>query len=308
MTKGFVTRFLHHWRTRIRPASGGRLGIAVSGGLDSSVLATLIHTLKRHLGIRRIVLLHLDHGLRQAGERRADLSIVRGLAKTMRASMWAANVRVTSEGRGVETAGRAARLAFYARAVRKFRLDSVALAHHLDDRIETFFLFLLRGSGSRGLSSLRAVETVQGVRLVRPLLPFSREEIGRYCAAANIAYHEDITNRDTRFLRNRIRRDLVPMLTEWHPGFRKAMSATLDALESEDAAMSELADFVIERSRVFRNRRWVLDHRELKKWPPGLVARVLQTADRRLGGSGILGGHIHLTAAVKSILGRSEPH
>lgn len=301
--RGFVPRFLNFWRTGISGAAGSRLGVAVSGGADSSVLAALLHKLKAHLGIRRMVLLHLDHGLRPAAERRRDAAVLRHLARRVRAPIVTARARIRAGSEGLEAAARAARLDFFRKAARRHKLDSVALAHHLDDRIETFFLNLLRGSGSRGLSSLRAIETIDALRLVRPLLVFTRDEIRGVCSAERIVYHEDVTNRDRRFLRNRIRLDLVPMLKEWHPGFEKAMFATIETLESEDAALSELAAAVLQSNATAHGRGVTLDRAPLRRLPAALLVRVLQQADRRLGGSGLLGGHENLSAAARIILG-----
>lgn len=283
------------------------MGVAVSGGGDSAVLAVMLHRLKPHLGIRRFVLLHLDHGLRTAAERRKDAAVIRRLARRIRAPLVTARVNIRPGAEGLEAAARAARLEFFRRASRRHRLDGVALAHHLDDRIETFFLFLLRGSGIRGLSSLRAAETVGGLRLVRPLLPFTRDEIRRVREAERIECHEDVTNRDRRFLRNRIRLDLVPMLKEWHPGFARAMAATIATIESEDAALSEMAAGVLGACnfRAVRGRGATMDRAPLRRIPAALLVRVLQQADRRAGASGLLGGHENLSAAARIISGSS---
>ena len=309
--RGFVSRFLHFWRTRLPDHCGSRLGVAVSGGRDSCVLAALIGRLKSHLGIRRLVFLHLDHGIRPPAERKKDLAVLRHLARKCSARLVAARARVSSTGGGLEAAGRDARLKFFKRAARRHKLDSVALAHHLDDRIETFFLFLLRGSGSRGLSSLRETESIGGLRVIRPLLAFTREEIRQLAASEKIAFHEDSTNVDRRFLRNRIRMDLIVPLREWHPGFQKAMSATIGTLESEDAALSDLAEHALKSSLIPPGKkktvagRMSLDRSELRMWPVAVLARVFQLADREMGGSGLMGGHESLAAAVRLVFGSS---
>ncbi|OGH56532.1 MAG: tRNA lysidine(34) synthetase TilS [Candidatus Lindowbacteria bacterium RIFCSPLOWO2_12_FULL_62_27] len=298
-SRAFVSRFLHFWRTQFGASGAGRrlrLGIGVSGGRDSCVLAALIGRMKAHLGVRRVVLLHLDHGIRPVAERRRDRAVLRALSRRVRAPLVVDRVRLRATGEGLEAAGRSARLKFFSRAARRYRLDAIAQAHHLDDRIETFFLFLLRGSGLRGLTSLRSTETLAAgggsLNIIRPLLPFTRDEILEFSAAEKISYHEDSTNRDLRFLRNRLRLELIPMLKSWHPGFAKAMAATQQALESEDAALSDLAD------GLYRGR---LDPAELRNWPEAVVARVLQRWGRRRGGSAVLGGHKNLAAAARLI-------
>lgn len=226
---------MHFWRTSIAPrAAVSRVGIAVSGGIDSSVLAFVVSKLKPHLGIRSIRLLHLDHGLRPAPERKRDLEVLRKLSRRLRVPLTIGRARVRNRGAGIESAARSARHAFFARQSRAFKLDSILLAHHLDDRIETFFLFLLRGSGARGLSSMRPVESLP-FTAVRPLLPFTRAEIVRVARTERIDFHEDSTNSDPRFLRNRIRLELIPLLKSIHPGFHKSLSSSIESLASESA-------------------------------------------------------------------------
>lgn len=308
---GFVPRFLHFWRRHIAPSVGPkpRVGVAVSAGRDSCALAWMLRKFGKILGIRGLVLLHLDHGLRPAAERARDLRVLQALARRVRAPLYVSRARIPPKA-GVEAAARAARLAFYGRAVRRHALDCVATAHHLDDRIETFFLFLLRGSSSRGLSSLRAVEQIHPVALVRPFLPFSREEVGWFAGRESLDFHEDSTNRDRKFLRNHIRHELIPILQSRHPGFQKAMLATLESLEEEDAALQNLADRVLDALTAGvtgrhngRFRSVSMDRTQLRGYPLGLLVRILQQADRRSGGSGLLGGHTNLNAAAQAIYG-----
>lgn len=308
--KRFLPRFLDFWRKRIAPEGARSVGIAVSAGADSCAMAVLLHRFRKNLGIRRMVLLHLDHGIRPASERARDLDVLRRLARRLRLTLVTGRAHVRNRGGGLEASSRGARHAFFIRHVRRMKLDAVALGHHLDDRIETFFLFLLRGSGVRGLSSLRPVETLtirrHPIRIIRPLLPFTRDEVAGFSDAAGIEHHEDSTNASREHLRNRLRLDILPSLRALHPALDKSMAAALEALEAEDTALSEAADALIHactpRDAKPGRREAILDRALLSSWSVGMVARVLQSADRRLGGSGLLGGHAQLTAAARAIL------
>ncbi|MBI4179136.1 tRNA lysidine(34) synthetase TilS [bacterium] len=316
--RGFVPKFLHYWRRAISPRIGdtARVGVAVSAGRDSSALAAALGRFGPALGIQRLVLLHLDHGIRPPAERAEDIRALKALARRVRAPLVVARARIKRRG-GTEAAGRAARLEFFRKAVRRHKLSCVATAHHLDDRIETFFLFLFRGSGSRGLSSLRAAESIRLSRsrsspllLVRPFLPFTRDQVRRYAESECVRFHEDSTNLDRRYLRNRIRLDLIPLLEEIHPAFRPAIAAGIEALEEEDAALSALASSALDaltggkaRSENGFLRSLSLDRARLKRWPPGILARILLRADRLMGGPGLLGGHTSLRAAARAIAG-----
>ena len=199
------------------PATG-RIIVAVSGGIDSMALLHLLAT--PALGLRdRLFVAHFNHQLR-GPESDADAAIVGQAAERLglRFETGSGNARqlAAETGDGIEAAARQLRHDFFARLAR--RLSAVvALAHHADDQIETFFLRLLRGAGNRGLAGMQpsAPSPVDsGVTLVRPLLGIRRDEIVAYGEEQGIAHREDASNADTRFLRNRVRHELLPRLTE----------------------------------------------------------------------------------------------
>ena len=197
------------------PGSGG-IVVAVSGGIDSMALLHLLAT--PALGLRdRLVVAHFDHRLRGA-ESDADAAFVaqaaRRLGLPFESDSGDTRQLAAETGDGVEAAARQLRHGFFARLAK--RLGAVvALAHHADDQVETFFLRLLRGAGNRGLAGMRPVAPSPadpGVTLVRPLLGIRRDEIVEYATREGIGFREDATNADTRFLRNRIRHELLPQL------------------------------------------------------------------------------------------------
>ncbi|MEE2947612.1 MAG: tRNA lysidine(34) synthetase TilS [Verrucomicrobiota bacterium] len=199
------------------PGSGGII-VAVSGGIDSMALLHLLAT--PALGLQdRIVVAHFDHQLRGT-ESDADAALVAQAAERLglpfESESGDTRQLAAEMGDGVEAAARQMRHGFFARLAK--RLDAViALAHHAGDQVETFFLRLLRGAGDRGLSGMKVVApspAASGVTLVRPLLCIRRDEIAEFAAAEGIAYRDDATNTDTRFLRNRIRYELLPRLAE----------------------------------------------------------------------------------------------
>lgn len=197
--------------------------VAVSGGRDS---VALLHGLVHH-GYRRLVVCHLDHGLR--GEQgAADARFVRELAADLglafeehRADV-AALATVGKEA--LEASGRHARRRFFAAVARRRRCYSVFLAHQADDRVETFLLNLLRGAGPAGLGAM-AVDSHHRVslpgstrpvplRLLRPLLGIWRAEIDLFLADHSLPWREDPTNADpAHATRNRLRLEAIPALT-----------------------------------------------------------------------------------------------
>ena len=196
--------------------------VGVSGGRDS---VALLHGLVR-CGYRRLVVCHLDHGLRGeqgaddarfVGELSASLNLTSELKQTDVVALAAAG------GCSLETAGRLARRRFFAAVARRRRCSAVFLAHHADDRVETFLFHLLRGAGPAGLGAM-SVESRQQVslpdsprpvtlRLLRPLLSVWRAEINADLAANGLSWREDPTNADPgHAARNRLRLEALPTL------------------------------------------------------------------------------------------------
>jgi tRNA(Ile)-lysidine synthase len=191
-----------------------RLLVGVSGGIDSTAL---LHALGGE-GFRKIIVVHLDHGLRGAAGK-ADAAFVKGLARRMQLPVIVGCADVAALARerklSVETAARQARYSFFARAARQTRCHTLVLAHHADDQAETFLFNLLRGGGS-GLGGMRprAVREIDGVKLeiLRPWLGLWRADIEAYAAREKLRYREDASNASLEHTRNRVRSRILPML------------------------------------------------------------------------------------------------
>ena len=251
------------------------MGVAVSGGADSVALLRALHELAPGLGVVLRVL-HLNHRLRGA-ESDADQSFVVEVATQLSLELIAESSDVAAlaseRDLSLEAAGRRARYEFFLRAAMANRLDCVATAHTLDDQAETVLLRLLRGAGTSGLAgilrecSLSAVcasfapdakigeagaESPAGVgarapdplqpRLIRPFLSTSRQEVEDYLLSLHQSFRHDASNRSPRFLRNRVRAELVPALErDYNPLLRQALCETAEIVAAENAF---LEDFV----------------------------------------------------------------
>jgi tRNA(Ile)-lysidine synthase len=199
---------------RLRPDLPALVG--VSGGRDSAVL---LHALVK-AGFRQLIVCHLDHSLRV--ESSADARFVMqqsdeyGLINESEVEDVA---RFAKERKlSIETAARAARYSFFARIARGHWCPRLILAHHADDQVETFLFNLLRGAGATGLGAMRPVSIREehGGRLEihRPLLSIWREEIMEYASAHGVKFREDASNEDRKFVRNRVRHEVLPFLSK----------------------------------------------------------------------------------------------
>src|SRR5581483_6043715 len=149
----------------------------------------------------------------------ADEELVRAEARTLgvRVVVGSGNVREFAEnsGESIEMAARKLRHEFFAKTARRLGCSTVVLAHHADDLVELFFLRLLRGSGGEGLAGLKwsnPSPVDRKIRLVRPLLDCSKEELLEYARTNRIPFSEDATNSSLDIPRNRVRHELVPVL------------------------------------------------------------------------------------------------
>jgi tRNA(Ile)-lysidine synthase len=187
--------------------------VGVSGGVDSVVLFDLL----RRAGFARLFVAHFHHGLR-GREADRDAAFVRKLAKDADAvfapGRGQARTRATQNKESLEQAARELRRRFLARAAKKHGAATVFLAHHANDAAETMLFHLARGTGRRGLGSLRTEAPLENSTaiIMRPLLGFTREEILDYARSRKLAWREDRSNRSRAFTRNRLRRDVLPAL------------------------------------------------------------------------------------------------
>jgi tRNA(Ile)-lysidine synthase len=234
-----------------------------------------------------LILCHLDHRLRGAAGR-ADSRFVERLAKRMGLAVVLGSSDVAARARqrrqSIELAAREARYEFFARVARARRCRTLFLAHHADDRVETFLINLFRGAGPAGLAAMRkeSERPVAGttLRLVRPLLSVWRKEIDEYVALHRIKFREDASNQNEAFLRNRIRRRVIPDIErEFGRAVRATLWRTADILALEEAWLSQPA--------VLGDLQDQLDVRGLRTQPVALQRRIIAAWLRAHGATGI---------------------
>jgi tRNA(Ile)-lysidine synthase len=290
---------------------GDRVLAAVSGGPDSTSLLLVLASLRRPLGFE-LHAAHFDHGLRgkRAGEReeRFVRSLTERLGVPLRAG--SGDVRARAKGRSLEDAAREVRYRFLADAARRQRCNVVAAGHTKDDQAETVLLHIIRGSGMAGLAGMAARAAwpfaTLGVkpRLVRPLLSLSREDTERVCREAGVTPIEDPSNRSLRFLRNRVRAELLPLLRAYNPKIedalgRLARSAATNVSLVESLADWSMADETIDPAKPRLNRR------RFAILPPSLQGHAIRHVVRLLLGDGRDLSERHVRAIVRVNRGRT---
>jgi tRNA(Ile)-lysidine synthase len=268
--------------------------LAVSGGPDSLCLADATLAQAGALGLTPAIA-HLDHGLRgEAG--RADAEFTHAFANARGAPFFCERADVAGLASAtrvsIEVAARRARYEFLARAARAFDASLIALAHQADDQAETVLLRLIRGAGITGLRGMQPLSPhpyTPGLYVIRPLLRVTRAEVAAYCAARQLQPRFDETNDTADYLRNRVRRELLPLLEQYNPGIRAVLarladSAAADAEIVDHAAQQALAQVLRKDIDPPGSHRLTLDRLAWQALSAGLQRATLRRAIQMVRG------------------------
>jgi tRNA(Ile)-lysidine synthase len=255
---------------------GERVLVAVSGGADSVALLHVLHALAPAFRLELHVL-HVDHGLRADSARDADF--VRTLATRLDVPCAVAAVTVPC-GDSLEAQARAARYAALESCADRIGANRIAVGHTRDDQAETVLLRLLQGAGPRGLAGIPP----RRGRLIRPLLGVGRSEIVAALQTVGLVWVEDPSNADVKFLRNRVRHELLPLLGSSY------QTNIIDALDRTATRMRALVDGLDAQAETALAElgTWHADEVELSRpalsaLPRDVAGNVLRLAAARLG-------------------------
>ena len=252
---------LNHINQSFPFLNGKKLLLATSGGLDSMVMVDLFRKLKFEIAIA-----HCNFQLRGI-ESFEDQNFVQNFAKTNGINLFLTQFDTAAFAEdyklSTQVAARELRYSWFYELLETKKYDYILTAHHADDNLETFLINFVRGTGLDGLTGIPE----QNDKVIRPILIFSRQELEQYAKENNIQWREDSSNTSDKYLRNKIRHNVVPILKELNPEFLPSFQKTQKYLQ-ESQTMAEDASIMVYQQVAKENGEDVhFDLNQLKKLP-----------------------------------------
>lgn len=239
-------QFKTHVKNNFSELYSGRLLLAVSGGIDSVVLMHMCAAAELDFAVA-----HCNFHLR-GEDSDGDQQFVENLSKEMEKECLVAEFNTEEYSQkqkvSIQIAARELRYRWFDSLLEENQYDFLLTAHHLDDSMETFLINLSRGTGLEGLLGIPE----QNGKIRRPLLIFSRKEIEEYAQEKGILWREDRTNNETKYLRNKIRKNILPLLKDLNGNFEQSFVNTIANLKetfvlSEDASKLHYAEAITQK-------------------------------------------------------------
>ncbi len=233
-----LQKFTTHINTNFPFLKDKKLLIAISGGLDSVVLSHIFHQLNY-----TIAFAHCNFKLR-GKESDLDEEFVCKLSQKTSNQIFTVNFDTENFAKknkfSTQIAARELRYTWFQELVEKHHFDYVVTAHHADDNLETFLINLTRGSGLEGFTGIPPLNG----NIIRPLLPFSRHEILSYAKKNQLEWREDASNASTKYIRNKIRHQVIPVLKEINPSLLFSFQKTTENLQESQQIIEDRVDDV----------------------------------------------------------------
>ncbi|MBW2137881.1 MAG: tRNA lysidine(34) synthetase TilS [Deltaproteobacteria bacterium] len=259
---------------------GDRVIVAVSGGPDSMCLLHILNGLKADLGMD-LVVAHYDHGLRPSCDE-SETRFVRDFARSLDIPFEtekSTGLR-QSGGGSLEEWAREQRYGYLERLGERLGARKIALGHNLDDQAETFIIRLLRGSGPSGLAG---IPPVRDKKIIRPLIEVKRKEIEHYLEGLQIPFVIDQSNYETRFLRNRVRLEIMPPLLKLQPKLIEHLGQSAEMLRADNQYLEDRAnEWIREAADLKPSGDILIRAHGYLRLPPPIRQRVLRGILKRL--------------------------
>lgn len=233
--KSFATFFKNH-----------RIGLAVSGGVDSMVMFDIFCKISREFNLKLYVM-HYNHKWRK--ESFKDVELIRKRCKKNKIKfLYKENKEKLIKD---EETAREQRYSFFKTYAKKFSIKIICTAHHRDDQLETILFRLARGTGPNGLFPIKEFRDIPGgIKIFRPLLTVCKKDIFNYAVKNKTSYREDKTNLDVIYKRNLIRRKILPLLRKINPEAENNILAFSDLAYSQHVSLNSYFSMLAKKIRI----------------------------------------------------------
>ncbi len=256
--------------------------LGVSGGADSVVMADLFNRLRHDLSLS-LHIAHFNHKLRKTSGR--DQTCVEALAKRLNIPHIVGCRKPKGRGPFSEDQCRQWRFEFFVKSIKQVQADALVLAHTRNDLAETVLMRIIRGSGMYGLRGILPKRRIMGMDVIRPLITTTRAEVETYAHRQNLKFCTDESNTENRFLRNKIRLQLLPLLARnYNPNIVSTL-ADLANTTTEDYEFLKTAAFKgVKESVVISKGKVKIRFNFLQEKPPAVRRLLLRYAFEQLTG------------------------
>ena len=256
-----IQKFVSHINQIFPFLNGKKLLLATSGGMDSMVMVDLFHKSNFEIAIA-----HCNFQLRGV-ESFGDQNFVQEYSEMNKIELFLTQFDTEAFANdyklSTQVAARELRYNWFYELLETKNYDYILTAHHADDNLETFLIHLVRGTGLDGLTGI----PTHNDKIVRPLLIFSRQEIEDYANQNKIEWREDSSNASDKYLRNKIRHNLVPILKELNPDFLASFRKTQTYLQESQAMVEDASIMVYQQVAKEKGEKIYFDLNQLRKLP-----------------------------------------
>ncbi len=260
---------------------GDKIIVSVSGGPDSTALLFALNGLKLDYGLK-LYIAHMDHMFRSSEETKKDYEYVYALSQKLKLPLIFKKIDVPAyaggSGLSLEEAARGKRYEFLIKVAAEHDARKIAMGHTLDDQAETVLMRMIRGSGLGGLRGIPPKRAINGAFIIRPLIECWRRDVEAYLSGLKISARQDSTNLMQKFLRNRIRHELMLLLERYNPNIKHALARSAWNFSYDYEIVAEAVDRSFSRCGKIKGGSASLNVKRLKALKPGIRRGVIRKA------------------------------